>query len=98
MVYIIVKGGGRETATLKGKSVTEMAKNLESEGFPTEFDSEEQADRLAFIEKKESRPLQKSDVIIDGRRRLTKQMHEADKRGEINVVDPREIQPMGKNK
>ena len=96
MVYIIVKGGGRETATLKGKTVTEMAKNLESEGFPTEFDSEEQADRFAFIEKKEGRPLQKSDVITDGRHELVKQIHNADKRGEIREVDPRDIQPMGK--
>jgi hypothetical protein len=96
MVCIIVKGGGRETQTLKGKSVTELAKNLQSEGFPTEFDSEEQADRLAFIEKKEGRPLQKSDVITDGRHRMTKQIQEADKRGDIREVDPREIQPMDK--
>jgi len=98
MVYIIVKGGGRETATLKGRNVTEFAKNLQSEGFPTEFDSEEQADRLAFIEKKEGRPLQKSDVIIDGRRPLVKKVKDADRRGEIKVVDPGEIQPAGRGK
>lgn len=46
----------------KGKNVTEMARNLESEGWPSEFRNEEERDRVAFAEKKLGRPIKRSDL------------------------------------
>jgi len=61
-MYIIIKGDKENLARLKGKNISEFAKNLESEGWPTEFRSEEERDRVKFIEKKLERPITKKDL------------------------------------
>ena len=64
---IIIKGDRENLGRLKGKNVSELAKNLESEGWPTEFVSEEQRDRVKFLEKKLERPITRKDIkqIVD---------------------------------
>jgi len=47
---------------LKGKNISELAKNLESEGLPSEFRNEEERDKVAFAERKLGRPLTKADL------------------------------------
>ena len=59
---IIIKGRDASRRRLKGKGVTEYARNLESEGWPSEFRSEEERDRAKFHEKQLGRPLRKLDV------------------------------------
>jgi hypothetical protein len=56
---IIIKGKSEETKRLKGRNISELARNLESEGWPSEFKSEEDRDRVAFAEKKLGRPLRR---------------------------------------
>jgi len=60
---IIVKGDdAEELKKLKGKGITEFGKNLESEGFPSEFANEEERDKVKFLEKKLGRPARKPDL------------------------------------
>jgi len=59
---IIIKGDEVELKRLKGKNITEFGKNLESEGFPSEFKHEEEQDKVKFLEKKLGRPATKSDL------------------------------------
>jgi len=60
---IIIKGDdAEELKKLKGKNITEFGKNLESEGFPSEFASEGEQDKVKFLEKKLGRPATKSDL------------------------------------
>lgn len=47
---------------LKGKNVSEFARNLESEGWPSEFRNEDERDRVAFEERKLGRPLTRADI------------------------------------
>jgi hypothetical protein len=46
----------------KGKNVTELAKNLESMGWPSEFKDEGERDRIAFEERKLGRPITRADI------------------------------------
>ena len=60
---IIIKGDdAEELQKLKGKGISELGKNLESEGFPSEFKHEEEQDKVKFLEKKLGRPATKSDL------------------------------------
>jgi len=62
---IIIKGDdAEELKKLKGKSVSEFGKNLESEGFPSEFRNEEERDKVKFLERKLGRPVRKSDLNL----------------------------------
>ena len=60
--HIIIKGKSEELKRLKGKNVSEFAKNLESEGWPSEFTDEEQRDKVKYAERKLERPLFREDV------------------------------------
>lgn len=75
MVYVIVRDRERDRAKLKGKTVVEFSRNLESEGWPTEFASEGDRDRLAFEEKKRGRAMRKQDVRVDHRPPAVKALH-----------------------
>jgi len=55
---IIIKG----KKTWKGKNIGEFARNMENNGWPSEFMNEEVRDRVAHVEKKERRPLNKMDI------------------------------------
>lgn len=46
-MYVIVKNKNK----IKGKTVSEYAKNLESEGFPSEYSHPEMKERIRYIEK-----------------------------------------------
>jgi len=46
----------------KGKNITELARNLESEGYPSEFLNEEVRSRVEFAERKARRPLNRKDA------------------------------------
>ena len=59
---IIIRGKEEESKRLKGKSVCDLAKNLESEGWPSEFRNEGERDRARFLEKKLGRPLRRGDA------------------------------------
>jgi len=59
---IIIKGDQEDLKRLKGKSISELGKNLESEGFPSEFKHEGEQDKVKFLEKKLGRPATKSDL------------------------------------
>jgi len=61
---IIIKGDEVELKRLKGKNVSELGKNLESEGFPSEFVNEGEQDKVKFLEKKLGRPATKSDLRL----------------------------------
>ena len=87
MVYIIVKDREASMRTIKGKTVTEFDKNMESEGWPTEFASEEDRDRLAFEEKKRGRAIRKEEIRVDSRAERVKLAREAADRGEIRKVE-----------
>ena len=90
MVYIIVKGREQERARLKGKTVVEFSKNLESEGWPTEFGSEEERDKLAFEEKRRGRAIKKVEVKPDYRPEKVRKLQEADRQGEIREMTKKE--------
>lgn len=47
---------------LKGRSVSEFAKNMESEGWPSEFKNEGERDRVAFEEKKLGRAITRKEL------------------------------------
>jgi len=59
---IIIKDTESKLRRLKGKGVTDLSKNLASEGWPSEFRNEEEIDRAKYLEKKLERPLRKEDV------------------------------------
>jgi len=59
-MHIIIKNKNRPS--VKGRSVTDFADNLVSEGWPDEFNCAETKDRARFIERKEHRPLTKTDL------------------------------------
>ena len=59
-MYIIVKGKD-SSRKLKGKSITEFSRNMESEGWPTEFVNAEERDRIKYAEKRCGRPAQRED-------------------------------------
>jgi hypothetical protein len=46
----------------KGRNVTEMARNLEGEGWPSEFRNEGERDRVAFEEKKLGRAITRAEL------------------------------------
>ena len=94
MVYIIVKDKESSMKTLKGRTVTEFDRNMEKEGWPSEFATEEDRDRLAFEEKKRGRAIRKEEIKVTNKLPLLRALQNADARGEIREVDPREIQPM----
>jgi len=56
-MHIIV----RNKNSWKGKSVTEMAKNLQSEGYPPEV-SNETFDKMKFLEKKYGSKVFKKEI------------------------------------
>ena len=87
MVYIIVKDRQSSMRTLKGKTVAEFDRNMEKEGWPTEFSSEESRDRMAFTEKKLGRAIRKEEVCVDGRKLEVKAAHGAAKQGKIRKVN-----------
>lgn len=51
-MYFTVNGKEHNLKRLKGKTVTEFAKNLESLGYPSEFHNEEMRDRARSVEKR----------------------------------------------
>ena len=59
---IIIKGDREDLRKLKGKGIVEFNKNLESEGFPSEFKHEGEQDKVKFLEKKLGRPATKLDL------------------------------------
>ncbi len=59
---IIIRGKEQELKRLKGKSVCDLARNLESEGWPSEFRNDSERDRARFLERKLGRPLRKGDA------------------------------------
>jgi len=50
-VQIIVKGLAENKSRFKGKTITQLQENLESNGWPNEFPSEEARDRVKYMEK-----------------------------------------------
>jgi len=61
-MYFIIKGKSENLKRLKGKNISELAKNLESEGWPSEFASESERDKIKWLEKKLERPATKKDI------------------------------------
>ena len=59
---IIIRGKEENLKRLKGKGVVDLAKNLESEGWPSEFRNEGERDKAKFLERKLGRPIKKSDL------------------------------------
>jgi hypothetical protein len=59
--HIIIKGKEENRRRLKGKTVSEFAKNMESMGWPSEFVSEEHRDRVKHAERRNERPLRRQD-------------------------------------
>jgi len=59
---IIIRDKEKDLKKLKGKNLSELAKNLESEGWPSEFRHEGERDKVKYLEKKLGRPLQKRDM------------------------------------
>ena len=72
--------------TIKGKTVAEFDRNMESEGWPTEFASEEERDRVAFAEKKSGHALQPEEITKTDTPELVRKLQDANKRGEIRRV------------
>jgi len=62
-LYIIIKDRESNLKKLKGKHISELARNLESEGWPSEFTNEEERDRVKCLEKKLEHPLTKKDLL-----------------------------------
>lgn len=62
MTYIIVKGKERSQQTLKGKNISEFSRNMESEGWPSEFPNKEVQDRINWEEKRKRSVLSKEDA------------------------------------
>ena len=63
---IIIRGKEEDLKKLKGKDVCELGKNLESEGWPSEFSNEGERDRVKFLRRKLGRPIRKSDLKLCG--------------------------------
>ena len=59
-LQIIIKD--KTNKKLKGKNISELARNLESEGWPSEFKDEGERDRVAFAERKLGRPLTRAYI------------------------------------
>jgi len=59
---IIIKGESESRKRLKGKNISELGRNLESEGWPSEFRDEGERDKVNFVERKLGRPLTKADL------------------------------------
>lgn len=47
----------------RGRNISEMASNLESTGWPSEFSSEEARDKVKWLENKERRPVTKRELL-----------------------------------
>ena len=62
--HIIIKGNEESRKRLKGKNISELGRNLESEGWPSEFKNEEERDKIAFVERKLGRPLIRRDLNL----------------------------------
>ena len=60
---IIIKGPEEAQKRLKGKTISEFAKNVESHGWPSEFVNEEHRDRVKSLERKNERPLTRQDSM-----------------------------------
>ena len=58
---IIIKGEEEQRRKLKGKNISEFAKNMESTGWPTEMPTEEMRDRIKHVEERSGRSLQSQD-------------------------------------
>jgi hypothetical protein len=52
----------RSKTKWKGKNVSEFARNLESEGWPSEFANEGERDRVAFEERKRGRAITRAEL------------------------------------
>jgi hypothetical protein len=50
------------TGKLKGRNVSEFARNMESEGWPSEFKNEGERDRVSFEEKKLGRAITRTEL------------------------------------
>jgi len=61
-MFIIIKGDKENGQRLKGKNLSEFAKNLESEGWPSEFSDEGEKDKIKWLEKKLERLVTKKDI------------------------------------
>jgi len=61
-MYIIIKDREHNIKRLKGKNISEFARNLESNGWPSEFANDEIKDKVKYAEKKSSRPITKKEV------------------------------------
>jgi len=48
---------------LKDKNVSEFARNMESEGWPSEFPSKEAQSRVEHFERKKGRPMRRKDAV-----------------------------------
>lgn len=59
---IIIKGPEEAQRKLKGKTISEFAKNMESHGWPSEFVNEEHRDRVKSMERRNERPLMRQDA------------------------------------
>jgi len=58
---IIIRGKEQNRAKLRGKTVSEFAKNLESEGWPSEFLGEKEKDVVKYAERRKERRLRPQD-------------------------------------
>lgn len=58
---IIIRGKEENRRKLKGKTVSEFAKNMESIGWPSEFINEEHKDRVKCAERRNERPLDRRE-------------------------------------
>jgi len=59
---IIIRDKESSLKRLKGKNLSELGKNLESEGWPSEFRNEAEQDKTKYLENKLGRPLTKQDI------------------------------------
>jgi hypothetical protein len=64
MTFQIIVRSSRTNPTgkLKGRNVSEFARNMESEGWPSEFANEGERDRVAFEEKKLGRAITRKEL------------------------------------
>ena len=65
---IIIKGKKEGQKRLKGKGISELSRNLESEGWPSEFRNEEERDKTEYFERKLGRPLTREDLGVSRRK------------------------------
>lgn len=92
MVYIIVKDRQSSMNRIKGKTVAEFDRNMEKEGWPSEFATEEDRDRVAFEEKKRGHALHPEETRVTNQLPLLRKLQEADRKGEIREVNIRDIE------